>query len=314
MKSIIVYYSQSGNTKKIAQAVQQGVAGRSVRCDIARLKEISPDEFETYDLIGLGSPVWSCLPTPNLLAFIKSFPASLKGKHAFYFCTHGTLPGRCMLTGVRLLQHQGLLVVGWHDWYGGVFLAGHAKPYFTDGHPDAIDVSEAETFGSAVAETSLKILQGAVGLIPVMPEGAEYDEAYAVYPLPGDSAARVNGRPAGPPLPLRGQLRINAQKCTGCMLCAENCVSNNIDSSVSPPVFKSKDCARCLYCEGICPAGAVEYDFAPPEANFEAQRRLQKVLAFAEANGRFRRLVAEQDIGWYTPWEKVTGHPRLKVP
>ncbi len=83
---------------------------------------------------------------------------------------------------------------------------------------------------------------------------------------------------------------------------------------MSPPVFKSRNCEKCLYCEGICPTGAIEYDFPPPELNFESQKFFQKNLAEAEAKGRFRRLVREEDIGWNTPWEKATGHPRLRVP
>jgi ferredoxin len=314
LKSIVIYYSQSGNTKVIAQAIQKGVIRRNKQCDIARLKEIRPDELEDYDLIGIGSPIWSSQPTPNVQAYIQSFPPSMKGKHAFFFCTHGTLPGRCLLAGVKILQQKGLTVVGWNDWYGGVFLAGHARPYFTDGHPDQIDVAEAESFGSAMVENSLKISRGATELIPTMPEGEDYDEMFAVYHPGPISALPAASKPDRLPAPLRGELRINKEKCTGCRLCADNCICNNIDFSVSPPVFKTKDCLKCLYCEGICPTGAIEYDFPPPELNFEAQKVFQKVLAFAEAKGRFRRLVREEDIGWYTPWEKVTKHPRLKVP
>jgi flavodoxin/formate hydrogenlyase subunit 6/NADH:ubiquinone oxidoreductase subunit I len=309
VQSIVIYYSQSGNTQIIAQAIQKGIARENKQCDTARLKEVSPEELVNYDLIGLGSPIWSCEPTPNVQAYIKSIPAGLKSQHFFFFCTHGTLPGQCILAGVKLLQEQGLTVIGWHDWYASVNLAGHPKPYFTDGHPDAIDVQEAETFGSKMAENSRKIAQGAADLMPKLPEGKEYA---VIYGEPVN--IKHTTEPASYPVPLRGELRINAEKCTGCGLCTDNCICQNIDFSVSPPVFKTKNCAKCLYCEGICPTGAIEYDFQPPEANFSSLRVFQKVLALAEAKGRFRRLVREEDIGWYTPWEKVTKHPRLKVP
>ncbi len=313
MKSIVIYYSQSGNTRIMAQAIQNGIIRQNKQCDIARLREIRPEELVNYDLIGIGSPIWSTEPTPNVLAYIKSFPLSLKGKQAFYFCTHGSLPGRCILIGVKALQAQGLTVVGWKDWYASVNLAGHAKPYFTDGHPDAIDIAEAETFGLKIAENSLKISQGAANLIPALPEGKDYDEIYRNY-LPVHQPAQRAAVDANKlPATLRGELRINTEKCTGCRLCADNCICNNIDFSVSPPVFKTRNCVKCLYCEGICPTGAIEYDFLPPEANFESEKLFQKLLATAESKGRFRRLVREEDIGWYTPWEIATKHPRLKV-
>jgi formate hydrogenlyase subunit 6/NADH:ubiquinone oxidoreductase subunit I len=238
----------------------------------------------------------------------------LKGKLAFFFCTHGTLPGQCILVGVKALQSQNLRVIGWSDWYASVNLAGHPKPYPTDGHPDAIDISEAEAFGVKMAENSLQISRGASDLIPTLPEGNDYIAIYGQMFRGYQSAAETSRNPAKMPPPLRGDLRINPLKCIDCRLCADNCICHNIDFSVTPPVFKTRYCERCLFCEAICPTGAIEYDFQPPELNFESVRNFQKVLKLAESKGRFRRLVREEDIGWNTPWEKVTQHPRLKVP
>ena len=40
MKSIIIYYSLTGNTRKIAKAIYQGVSEVSEKCDIAKMKEV----------------------------------------------------------------------------------------------------------------------------------------------------------------------------------------------------------------------------------------------------------------------------------
>jgi ferredoxin len=359
LKSIVIYYSQTGNTKKIAQAIQQGVAQQAGQCDIARLREIKPEDWVNYDLIGIGSPVWSSCPTTNVVYHIKSLPPTVKGKHAFFYCTHGALPGRCIIRGVKPLQEQGLTVVGWKDWYGGASFPRHAKPWFTDGHPDAIDLAEAESFGAAMADHSRKIFQGLTDIIPTLPSPEASDQIYGIghpflysntppnvkseeqssrtasttpslvsntkteglpigpaVPMSMDYVMKLEGIPGGAPgsMSTKGELRINTDKCTGCGLCAKACFCNNIDASVFPPVFLSQPCEADFYCEGICPTGAIEYDFPPPDPNAGKTRgAMHKMLDLAEAAGRFRRLVREEDIGWQTPWQVITTHPRHKM-
>ena len=79
MRGIVIYYSQAGSTKKIAEAIQRGMSQRLEKCDIVRLKEVKPDDLVNYDLIGLGSPGWHSRPSPNVVAFIESL-SSQKGK------------------------------------------------------------------------------------------------------------------------------------------------------------------------------------------------------------------------------------------
>jgi flavodoxin len=41
-KAIVVYYSQTGNTKKVAQAIHKGISQAGEQCDLARLKDVEP--------------------------------------------------------------------------------------------------------------------------------------------------------------------------------------------------------------------------------------------------------------------------------
>ena len=132
-------------------------------------------------------------------------------------------------------------------------------------------------------------------------------------PMTMDYVMKLEGIPGEPRSFMEGELRINPDKCTGCGLCAEACFCNNIDASVTPPVFKTQPCEADFFCEGICPIGAIEYDFRPPDPNAGKTRgAMNNILDLAEATGRFRRLVKEEDIGWQTPWEVITTHPRYK--
>src|SRR5512139_2323028 len=92
MKSIIIYFSLTGNTKKVAHAIHNGINQSVEPCDIAALKETDSSRLAGYDLIVFGSPVWGGVPS-NVTRFINTMP-SLKGKHSAVFCTHGASPER----------------------------------------------------------------------------------------------------------------------------------------------------------------------------------------------------------------------------
>jgi menaquinone-dependent protoporphyrinogen IX oxidase len=81
MKSIVVYFSQTGNTEKIANAVQAGVEQMAGHCDIARIKDANPKRLYEYDLIGIGSPLFE---VTNVWQFMKSM-RFVGGKHVYTF-------------------------------------------------------------------------------------------------------------------------------------------------------------------------------------------------------------------------------------
>ena len=348
MKSIVIYYSQTGNTKKIAQAMQKGIIKQTGQCDIARVKEIKPEELVKYDLIGIGSPTWSSCPSPIVIYYIKSLPPTLKGKHFFWYETHGTMPGRCIIRGVKPLQEQGMIVLGWKDWYCQASLPGHAKPWFTDGHPDEIDLAEAEFFGAAMVDHSRKLSEGETNIIPTLHSTETSDQIWGkghpfvfmdagkqsqipatdsnketekkpyslAIPTSMNYVCQLEGIPnrEGSKLQPGNELKINPDKCIQCGRCVKGCPCYNIDDSVFPYVFKTQECEMCLFCEGVCPVGAIEFNFrkSDPNAGKGGGGDIVLQLELAEAKGRFRRLTKREDIGWSTPWEVVTGHPRHK--
>jgi menaquinone-dependent protoporphyrinogen IX oxidase len=70
MNSIVIYFSQTGNTKKVDEAVHAGMSELSGRCDMTRLQDLTAGDLTKYDLIGLGSPVWHRREPANVLSFI----------------------------------------------------------------------------------------------------------------------------------------------------------------------------------------------------------------------------------------------------
>ena len=59
MRSVIIYFSQTGNTQRIAKAICDSIRKVNGQCDMIRLKEASVTDLVGYDLLGMGCPFGS---------------------------------------------------------------------------------------------------------------------------------------------------------------------------------------------------------------------------------------------------------------
>ena len=82
---LVTYYSETGNTKKIAEAIFAA---------LPEAKEITPidhvQDLSAYDLVFVGFPVQSHTVPFRVEKFLRSIP---KGKKIALFSTHGSLTG-----------------------------------------------------------------------------------------------------------------------------------------------------------------------------------------------------------------------------
>lgn len=109
-KILVAYYSYSGNTKEVAEAIHDKVGGdifeiktegsypEEYRPMTAQAKKeiqdgyrpkltTSVDNIKQYDVIFLGSPNWWGTITPQVSSFLDSY--DLSGKTVIPFITHG---------------------------------------------------------------------------------------------------------------------------------------------------------------------------------------------------------------------------------
>lgn len=84
-KILVAYYSKTGNTKKIAEAIYEALPDIKA---IKPINEIQPTD--EYHLIFIGFPVHSHSVPFKVEKFLKSIP---KGKKIALFSTHGSLTG-----------------------------------------------------------------------------------------------------------------------------------------------------------------------------------------------------------------------------
>jgi flavodoxin len=85
LKALVTYFSLTGNTKKIAEAIFDTLGGDT---DINIIDEDS--DLNEYDLVFVGFPVHSHSVPFKVEKFLKHIP---EGKKIALFSTHGSLTG-----------------------------------------------------------------------------------------------------------------------------------------------------------------------------------------------------------------------------
>jgi|GEM_PF-1802402 len=121
MDTVVVYYSKTGNTKKIAEAIAssaQGVLfplnyvkkGRKTKAELeieAALFKSALDAAVSADLVIIGTPAEFRMPQKKVMEFI----ANLKMKKCAVFCTYYGMPGAVFIDmEAELLQNGNKII------------------------------------------------------------------------------------------------------------------------------------------------------------------------------------------------------------
>lgn len=97
MDSLVVYYSETGNTEKIAEAIAEGLGSSARMVD-----------DEDADFVVIGTPVHGGRPAGQIMDFINKTSA----KKAAVFCTCAGRPRDTLETVVNELKRRGIDVIG----------------------------------------------------------------------------------------------------------------------------------------------------------------------------------------------------------
>ncbi|MFX0104862.1 MAG: flavodoxin family protein [Candidatus Hodarchaeota archaeon] len=87
MKILVTYYSQSGNTEKIAKSIFEGCA--SEESDLKPIDQVNPSDLKNYDLVFLGSGIYASRVHKSLSDLVNS--AEELPIDFVFFCTHASL-------------------------------------------------------------------------------------------------------------------------------------------------------------------------------------------------------------------------------
>jgi len=133
-KALIIYWSKTGNTAKVANAIKQGLETAEVQVTLKKQEEAEDVDYFDYDIVCVGAPSYSWHPPEPMANFLKSkFVAYRKegrikpgapkvpGKNALIFVTYSgphtgideaTPAGKYMR---QFFEHLGFTVIA--EWY-----------------------------------------------------------------------------------------------------------------------------------------------------------------------------------------------------
>jgi flavodoxin len=133
-KALMIYWSKTGNTEKVATAIKQGLEETGVQVTVKRPEEAENVDYFDYDLVCVGSPSYSWHPPEPMTNFLKKKfavyrqqgkikPSAPKvpGKNALVFVTYSgphtgmdeaTPAGKDMR---QFFEHIGFNVID--EWY-----------------------------------------------------------------------------------------------------------------------------------------------------------------------------------------------------
>lgn len=132
--ALIVFWSSTGNTTKVAYSIQEGLAASGVQVTMKRPEEALDLDFFDYDLICVGTPSIQWQPARPINDFlskkfalyreqgkIKLSAPRINGKYALIFCTYSgphTGINEAIPAGKymgQFFEHLGFTVIG--EWY-----------------------------------------------------------------------------------------------------------------------------------------------------------------------------------------------------
>ncbi len=238
MRSILFYYSITGNTKLLCDVIKKYVFNSNI--DLIDITKQSDYDLSSYDFFGFAT-FTDQLYAPDLFTyFINKLPRI--EKYAFVFNTYGFMTGRTVPFINKLLRRKGFSVIN------GFSL------HTPENYPPMIAAGKGSE--NAPNEDELKILK------------THLDEL--IYNV---KQINENGNPQkkihvniidrlSPVVPkitskiTMGNKSINKEKCTKCGLCVNSCPYKAVKLD-DYPVFIKEKCHYCWACYNHCPKRAI---------------------------------------------------------
>lgn len=154
-KALVIYYSKSGNTKRMAEAIAEGISSTKVSVTLVDVAKAGTGDLADVDAIVLGSPTYYGTMASEMKKFIDEsvkLHGKLQGKVGGAFSSSGILGGGNETTVIGLIE--ALLI-------HGMIVQGHPKIAHygpvSIGNPDKKAIDECIKYGKTIGDLTIKL-------------------------------------------------------------------------------------------------------------------------------------------------------------
>ncbi len=167
MKILVCYFSNTGNTEKVAKSIAEGLEDENI--EVLKIEDADPSNLKNYDLVVLGSGIYGGKLNKKVTDFMKEV-SEYPPKFAFFNTHQSSTAYQKAFKRIRSkLEESGSKVIGEFDCIGenlgmpketilGMLAKlpseekkrQEAKIEATKGHPDAQDLANAKAFGKSL--------------------------------------------------------------------------------------------------------------------------------------------------------------------
>jgi len=237
MQVLILYFSATGNTAKIAKVIEEKFKEEGVRVTMSDITPLGDRQrkidFEPYQAVVFGAPVHTRRAPRIMREWLRTLNG--QGKKCSMFFTYGGFGTHPAHYSTRqILEEQNFRVVS-----SAEFLAAHAFNLggwkAMEGRPDEHDLDVAKEYVKITYKRFTNEDESPLDEL----EKTEYPEELL------DAAEAFRFKTISQ-LPTRG-----GTECSMCLVCEESCPNEAIDAE-SGEVDKGK-CIACLACVANCP-------------------------------------------------------------
>lgn len=109
----IIYWSQSGNTEKMANLILEGIESEGKKAELVQVSSVTVDDVKDEEIIILGCPAYGAeeLEESEMEPFVKSLEGKIEGKKVALFGSWGWGDGEWMKEWETRMESYGAILI-----------------------------------------------------------------------------------------------------------------------------------------------------------------------------------------------------------